>query len=1559
MKLHESFLGGGFLLGSSNAVIYGCTDSNASNYNPLATNDDNSCIACVYGCTNPLATNYDSAANCDDGSCIASTYGCMDPNAFNYNPNATINQVSFFNTNDPCLPVVSGCTIPQSINYNPNANTDDGSCVPIVYGCTDPLASNYNSNANTDDGTCVTPSYSCSTESNNMLWNTTESFPGDNNSSVYITISPVYVVTPLNDTYLQNFNIPVIYSDFQFNNFDLYYKSCSDTSYTYVYTPVGSANLIDNLNLSTSHCYDFKITASCDYLGNANYTGNPVPHDYFINGVTTQAAPTILGCTDPLALNYDSNANTNDGSCNYSGCTDPNANNYDPNANIDDGSCVYPVIYGCTNNLYVNYDPTATNACDDFNGPGCVNNQTGSNCCCDQVIYYGCTDTNAVNYDANSNTLCTDSSDPLQNNNNQPCTECIYPYQVGCMNTAVGHNPDVNGWCSDGDGWPTYVNSTFAGVGSLGGCFNNNGYLVSNYNPEALMDSAPTACITDVFGCTDDTSCTYNPNATFLFPPNVCTSASGFCPSPSAINLFLGSNDPETEIGATFTTDCSDNSNQANLELYQGSTLILTIPNYVSGQIIPNLQDNTTYTVKLQNVCSNNVGNSSYVLSNITTQLTIVSGCTDDQANNYDPNANADCTSGPGCLQNPVPNCCCTYDVLGCTDPNASNYNSNANIDDGSCYYNGCTDTNAINYDSNATVDDGSCVYCPDLQALSGQTQWDTNVVNAINGRLSFSTTYSSLGGTAQGIKFSIGNIYDSTANSNVITDPNWQNAGIQRISIAYSSSSNIDPQQLPFNNYSGSGVDDGWHDPGNGQFTTAEFNSNGNIQLGGLAGGQQIQAYLMTHCDQNHLPNNNTTSIPQRSTVSMTPITITTPDLAGCTDVNAVNYNSNVNLDDGSCTYPSVHCDNPVTGLTITDWTKNEIAKPGSNIVGYIPKFEWNAPAVSTGNLSATVYDYMLWLCEDNGYYYDPGTALKVDPRKLLPNEGFRRGDYTPSTPFKPTAKHRFYSHDNSYYNDPLPSPDNSMPPTPGVYGNGGNINWWNVKSAECPTCNIISGQISSTAIEVEPGVTAGEYYNHGGFYNTGGGRYDKVTYGNGGTNTVNSGYIEDIATRWSASMLQIMNIQDTSYDKNSVAHFGWKKNINGVPIQAGTAEPILYNKFFEPPFNRSYTPVSMSHYYLTTVRARVTPGCDANYNATGYPQATASGTDLFSEIRYIAPSYLEPGQQSQPGEADDTFAVGPGTHYPWPRPDRIAGVLPLGKWDPSQPNTDVSGIVVRMQINNGCHWGGWDLQDFQLLTRKFGANGDSSQAFYNAYTPIQYGPIPITFDPYCSGGSPVETNPNVLSTNNKIVTEWSWQIDAYGTNPPGEPNAAGYNIYDVNDPNNIHQCQDNNGNTFDCYSVNRQVNYEHPKCAAYINVPIPGDWVDMTPTSLGLNSWQDFIHTHGNTGQFGSMTLANHLVNLDYSWSQHQHVHYFWGMLVDNLVQTEWTAGTGCLAPTNPYVQNLFTIPAWQLNGNLSNHNVEMVAAWNGAGGPLGSGPSCFNSVGAGCYLPNQYNS
>lgn len=91
------------------STIYGCTDSNAINYNPNANTSDGSCIARVYGCTNINAFNYNSNANTDDGSCIEKIYGCIDKNANNFNEKA--------NTTDESCLYTKYKTKFQKINY--------------------------------------------------------------------------------------------------------------------------------------------------------------------------------------------------------------------------------------------------------------------------------------------------------------------------------------------------------------------------------------------------------------------------------------------------------------------------------------------------------------------------------------------------------------------------------------------------------------------------------------------------------------------------------------------------------------------------------------------------------------------------------------------------------------------------------------------------------------------------------------------------------------------------------------------------------------------------------------------------------------------------------------------------------------------------------------------------------------------------------------------------------------------------------------------------------------------------------------------------------------------------------------------------------------------------------------------------------------------------------------------------------------------------------------------------------------------------------------------------
>jgi hypothetical protein len=135
-------------------IIYGCTSPIAFNYDSLANTDDGSCVGIIYGCTDSTMFNFMPSANVDDSSCVPYIFGCMDPTMWNYDPSANTD-------NGSCIPFVYGCTDSTMFNYNPLANTDNGNCTPYIYGCTDPSMLNYNPQANTEDFSCIPYIYGC------------------------------------------------------------------------------------------------------------------------------------------------------------------------------------------------------------------------------------------------------------------------------------------------------------------------------------------------------------------------------------------------------------------------------------------------------------------------------------------------------------------------------------------------------------------------------------------------------------------------------------------------------------------------------------------------------------------------------------------------------------------------------------------------------------------------------------------------------------------------------------------------------------------------------------------------------------------------------------------------------------------------------------------------------------------------------------------------------------------------------------------------------------------------------------------------------------------------------------------------------------------------------------------------------------------------------------------------------------------------------------------------------------------------------------------------------
>ena len=182
-----------------------------------------------------------------------------------------------------------------------------------------------------------------------------------------------------------------------------------------------------------------------------------------------------------------------------------------------------------------------------------------------------------------------------------------------------------------------------------------------------------------------------------------------------------------------------------NITILPGETYIQDWPNIYDWDVTLSVHilhvngesSNSWYQWGFDDVISNNSQVYS-VLYNNECEPEEILGCTDETANNYNPNANVDdgsctydifgCTDVSANNFNPLANIddgSCTYDVLGCTDPDALNFNPLANIDDGSCEYAvyGCTDPFALNYNPLATVDDGSCIAviegCTDPEATN------------------------------------------------------------------------------------------------------------------------------------------------------------------------------------------------------------------------------------------------------------------------------------------------------------------------------------------------------------------------------------------------------------------------------------------------------------------------------------------------------------------------------------------------------------------------------------------------------------------------------------------------------------------------------------------------------------------------------------------------------------------------------------------------------------------------------------------------------------------------
>ena len=389
---------------------------------------------------------------------------------------------------DSCPPVL-GCMDSLYLQFNPTANLDDGSCLDlIVLGCVDSTMFNYNSLANRMS----------------LIPNC------DYTLTLYDLLGDGWVGSYLEVIQGIDTNVFILTSGFS-QDFTISLNAPEVVSFKFFIT--------QQAQLTTAHC-GFKLTNPIGDI--IKEVSPPFIQPLFNYSAITYCGNTcidkVLGCLDPLALNYDSLANTSDSTCYYTpGCINSSYLEFYSQgfvADFDDGSCTTPAIWGCIDTTQFNYDSLAN-----IDNGGCIPVILG---CMESLAFnfnvlantpdtcvpliYGCTDPTMFNYcdTCNTNTNdcdpyvfgCIDSTmfnyNPLANADNNSCT----PFLFGCTDPSMlNYNPSSN-------------TEDFSCIEFAYGCMDSTAL-----NYDSLANTENNSCITIIMGCMDPNAYNYSDSA--------------------------------------------------------------------------------------------------------------------------------------------------------------------------------------------------------------------------------------------------------------------------------------------------------------------------------------------------------------------------------------------------------------------------------------------------------------------------------------------------------------------------------------------------------------------------------------------------------------------------------------------------------------------------------------------------------------------------------------------------------------------------------------------------------------------------------------------------------------------------------------------------------------------------------------------------------------------------------------------------------------------------------------------------------------------------------------
>lgn len=282
-----------------------------------------------------------------------------------------------------------GCTEIEYTEYNPTATMDDGSCLtPVILGCVDSTAFNFDSLSNTMDMVPQCEFALTLTDGGNDGW------------------FGAWMGVTQGDSVWGPFNMqePIIHLPFTNGEEVEFYFFASGNSAT-----------------TAAQC-GFNLMSEDGQIliqGGTNPWTDPfLTFPYVYSVVPTcgnYCTPFIYGCMDEEAQNYSSGANTEDESCYYNaGCMSAGYLEYytqDYEADFDDGSCETLAVFGCMDDTATNFD---------------LESNVDNGSCIDTVV--GCMDINAFNF--------------LEEANVDNSESCLY--DAGCIG-----EPGTPYWAND------------------------------------------------------------------------------------------------------------------------------------------------------------------------------------------------------------------------------------------------------------------------------------------------------------------------------------------------------------------------------------------------------------------------------------------------------------------------------------------------------------------------------------------------------------------------------------------------------------------------------------------------------------------------------------------------------------------------------------------------------------------------------------------------------------------------------------------------------------------------------------------------------------------------------------------------------------------------------------------------------------------------------------------------------------------------------------------------------------------------------------------------------